>query len=45
MLLDKDKGIRFIEALDNTEAYLIYFENNTMNKIESSGFFYHLEDR
>ena len=38
MLLDKDKALDFIENTDQTEAYIIFFEKDSLNFIESSGF-------
>ena len=38
MLLDINKGITFIESLKDTEAYMVYYDNNKFNSIESSGF-------
>tara|TARA_Y100000768_G_C23936649_1_gene662914 strand:+ start:236 stop:1336 length:1101 start_codon:yes stop_codon:yes gene_type:complete len=38
MLLDIDQGIKFIDGLDNTEAFIIYFEDSIMISRETKGF-------
>ncbi len=38
MLLSKDEALDFIESIDETEAYIIFFEKDSLNFIESSGF-------
>jgi len=38
MLLDKDEGLKLIESLDNTEAYLIYYKSGKLHTVESLGF-------
>jgi len=38
MLFDKDEGLKLIESLDNTEAYLIYYKSGKLHTVQSSGF-------
>ena len=38
MLLDVDQGIQLINSINNTEAFVIYFEDSIMISRKSKGF-------
>ena len=38
MLLSKEEGLKLIDSVKDTEAYIIYFEDNRLYTEQSSGF-------